>query len=328
MAGYRKYMVDNVRHLEQAFLLHGFKLRHVRLLIALDNARSITGAAEALGISQVGASKGLAQIEESIGAKLFKRRRSGLEPTETGLRFLDSSRRILCEIKSLEEECSMLTNGSKGRVRVGIQTLSVQPFLTRVILDFKQSSPLSTVELVNGTILDLMNGLMRTDLQFVIGHQNVPVLGPGITGKVIPSEPLVVVAGNHTEPAVSEKNPGWAELLNYPWCLPPPGTPLRGHFDDLLTRHHLGTPPILVETTPTHLAEALIQQGGFLAVTSRSMGEDWQARGLARILPIVVPPMAEPVRLIWSERASLSRSAKTFLKCVRRQLKDETFAHQ
>lgn len=312
-------MVSDARNPAQAFLRHELKLRHVRLVIALENARSITGAAENLGISQVGVSKGLAQIEASIGAKLFERRRTGLEPTESGLRFLDSSRKILGEITSLEEEFSMLKSGFKGHVRIGIQTLSVHPFLTRVITAFKRTSPFITLELRSGNIVDLMHDLMRDEIQFVIGHQNVPALGPGITGEVIPSEPLVVVSGT----AVSKENPTWAELLNYRWCLPPPGTPLRDHFDHLLTIHHLSTPPILVETSGTLLAEGLIQHGGFLAITCLSTGEDWKARGLVRVLPIEVPPMADPVRLIWSERKSLSRSARLLLACMRRCIKDQ-----
>ena len=306
----------------QAFLSQGFKLRHVRLIIALEQTRSVTRAAQNIGISQVGASKALAQIEASLGAKLFERRRTGLEPTETGLRFLDSSRKILGEIKSLEEEFSMLTDGFKGHVRIGIQTLSVQSFLTRVISTFKRSSPLITLELRGGNIVDLMNGLMRDEIQFVIGHQNVPAVGPGITGEVLPSEPLVVVAGT----AINKKNLTWADLLNYRWCLPPPGTPLRDHFDHVLTTHHLGTPPILVETSGTLLAEALILRDGFLAITCSSTGEDWRARGFVRILPIEVPPMTDPVRLIWSERKSMSRSARIFLGCVRHCIKDEELA--
>lgn len=312
-------MVSEARNPAQAFLRHGIKLRHVRLVIALENTRSITSAAENLGISQVAASKGLAQIEASIGGKLFERRRSGLEPTEAGLRFLDASRKILAEIKSLEEEFSMLSAGFKGHVRIGIQTLSVHPFLTRVISSFKRSSPLITLELRGGNIVDLMNDLMRDEIQFVIGHQNVPALGPGITGEVLPSEPLVVVAGT----AVNKKNPTWAELLNYRWCLPPSGTPLRDHFDRVLTTHHLSTPPVLVETSGTFLAEALIQRGGFLAITCQSDGEDWQARGLVNVLPIEVPPMADPVRIIWSERKALSGSARIFLACMRRHIKEE-----
>jgi DNA-binding transcriptional LysR family regulator len=122
--------------------------------------------------------------------------------------------------------------------------------------------------------------------------------------------------------AINKKNPTWAELLTYRWCLPPPGTPLRDHFDHVLTFHHLSTPPILVETSGTLLAEELIVRGGFLAITCLSTGEDWKARGLVRVLSIEIPPMADPVRLIWSERKSLSRSAKTFLACMRSHIKN------
>jgi hypothetical protein len=34
--------------------------------------------------------------------------------------------------------------------------------------------------------------------------------------------------------------------------------------------------------------------------------------------------MADPVRLIWSERKALSGSARIFLACMRRHIKDES----
>ena len=52
---YCRPMVSDAESSAQEFRRHEFKLRHVRLVIALENTRSITAAAESLGISQVGA---------------------------------------------------------------------------------------------------------------------------------------------------------------------------------------------------------------------------------------------------------------------------------
>ena len=70
----------------ELFLHRQLKLRHLRLLLAIESARTITAAAALLGVSQVAASKTLAEIESGLGSRLFERRRSGLIPTELCLR--------------------------------------------------------------------------------------------------------------------------------------------------------------------------------------------------------------------------------------------------
>ena len=303
----------------QSFVGRSLKLRHLRLLLALDECGTITGAASILGISQVAASKALAELEAGINSKLFERLRGGLQPTEACLRLLESGRRIMGEIKVLGEEFMMLDQGLKGRVRIGVQTHASQPFLARTTVAFKRAYPLITVEFVSASMLDLANELARSTLQFVIGQHNLAGLHPSLMSQEIPSEPLVVVRGAHSGTTETDAT-SLAELMNYPWCLPPQGTPLRLHLDHILASQQLVAPRVLVEMSGTMLAEAIIHLSDFIALMPLSVAQEWAARGLVRVFSIEIPPLPDPINLIWSEQAPMSQVAKLFLGFVRKQL--------
>jgi molybdate transport repressor ModE-like protein len=311
----------------QSFLRRSLQLRHLRLLLALEDSGTITGAARRLGISQVAASKTLADLEAGINTKLFERLRGGMQPTEACLRLLETGRRIIGEIKVLGEEFTLLDEGLQGRIRIGVQTQSSQPFLARTIVAFKRSYPHITIEFVHASMLDLANELARSDLQFVIGQHSLAGFHPSIMSERIPSEPIVIVRGTHHADAADEHScdaTTWAELMEFPWCLPPPGTPLRLHLDHILATQQLGTPRVLIEISGTMLAEAIIHQSDFVALMPYSVAHDWAARGLVRVFSIEVPPLPDPINLIWTERAPLTQVAKLFLTFVRKQLAEES----
>ena len=308
----------------QSFLRRSLKLRHLRLLLALEDSGTITGAANLIGVSQVAASKALAEIEAGINTKLFERLRGGLQPTEACLRLLESGRRIVGELKVLGEEFMMLDQGLKGRVRIGVQTQTSQPFLARTIIAFKRAYPLITVEFVSASMLDLANELGRSNLQFIIGQHNLAGLHPGIMSERIPSEPIVVIRGTQSGAGAASDTATWADLMEFPWCLPPQGTPLRLHLDHILAVHQLSTPRVLVEMSGTMLAEAIIHLSDFVALMPSSVAHEWATRGLVQVFSIEVPPLPDSINLIWSERTPMTQPTKLFLAFVREQLADDS----
>jgi molybdate transport repressor ModE-like protein len=58
------------------------RVRHLRLLEALERAGNLGHAAEELGITQSAATKILQDAEEILGVALFERRHRGMAPTE------------------------------------------------------------------------------------------------------------------------------------------------------------------------------------------------------------------------------------------------------
>ena len=66
-------------------------LMHWRMLVAVADCGSITGAAERVGMTQSGASQAIAQLEDTLGVALFTRERRQTVPTAVGFPSASSS---------------------------------------------------------------------------------------------------------------------------------------------------------------------------------------------------------------------------------------------
>src|SRR5260370_33588038 len=64
---------------------------------AVVDSRSVTAAAQALGITQPAVSGQIAKLEESVGFPLFERAGGRLKPTPEGLLFYAEASRVLGE---------------------------------------------------------------------------------------------------------------------------------------------------------------------------------------------------------------------------------------
>ena len=60
------------------------KLRDLHLLITVVQRGSMAKAAAELGVSQPAVSKGIADMEQTLGLRLLDRGRNGIEPTAYG----------------------------------------------------------------------------------------------------------------------------------------------------------------------------------------------------------------------------------------------------
>ncbi len=91
------------------------ELRHLRALVAVDEARTFTDAAISLGTSQAGVSRAVAALESTLGVRVFQRTTRSVTPTAAGQRIIEHARRVLNEAKLLEEAA----RDHAGELRVG-----------------------------------------------------------------------------------------------------------------------------------------------------------------------------------------------------------------
>src|SRR5690349_10130734 len=126
------------------FLRQRISLRHLRLILVLEEERSITRTADRLCISQAAVSKTRGEIEKGIGAPLFEWFGHRLEVTAVGKCVLQSARRIVAELECLGDEFQLMKTGMGGVLTIGTRTISGQPFLSRVTAAFKKAHPAVT----------------------------------------------------------------------------------------------------------------------------------------------------------------------------------------
>ncbi|MEQ1564948.1 MAG: LysR family transcriptional regulator [Myxococcota bacterium] len=120
----------------------------VRLFLAAWRARSLTGAARALGIHQSSASRRLAALEEAVGARLFDRGRDGLEPTGIGASAVGAAEAAERAMNEFGRALAGTEVTERGTVRLavpdGLDTLWIAPHLPA----FRRAHPHIALELI------------------------------------------------------------------------------------------------------------------------------------------------------------------------------------
>jgi LysR family pca operon transcriptional activator len=296
------------------FLRRRIKLRHLRLIVVLDEERSVSRAAARLHISQAAVSKTRAEIETEIGAPLFERRNNRLELTPFGRLVLRSARRVISELDSLSEEVSQIRGGMRGTLTIGIRSISAQPFIARAVSAFKITHPNLTIRLIDTDLRSLLDRLDRGEISLLIGRLDAGHARDGLENRTIIADPNVVIA-SPGHPAARRARNDWASLVGYRWCLTPEGFAGRLSREYLmmhLTSLNLPFPSDLVETNSLLMILTLMQSDEYLTLVPLSVGYQLVRRKVAELVRIPVVGPTDPVCLMWRNDMALPPAARQF----------------
>jgi LysR family cyn operon transcriptional activator len=120
----------------------------LRLFVEIANYKSLSGAADALSLTQSGLSRQLASLESFIGQPLFVRHGRGVEPTEAGQKLLEASRSAYQLIDNTMVQLRDQHGVTAGSLNVAtIHTLSYY-FMAEVVARFMAQRPHANVSLL------------------------------------------------------------------------------------------------------------------------------------------------------------------------------------
>jgi len=114
-------------------------LTSLRLFVAVCETRNIARAAEQHHIVASAVSKRLAQLEGTVGAALFERRRRGVTPTAAGEILLEHARGMLAGADRVARDMAAYGRGVKGQVRMLATVSAIAEHLPDDIADFLQA---------------------------------------------------------------------------------------------------------------------------------------------------------------------------------------------
>jgi DNA-binding transcriptional LysR family regulator len=118
------------------------------LLVDILDAGSLSEAARKLKMSRANVSYHLQQLEKMAGVELVRRTTRRLEPTEVGLVLYEHGQAIRHELAAAKEAVATLGQGLHGSVRVSVPTGFGQMVMTDWLLEFKQTYPDISLELL------------------------------------------------------------------------------------------------------------------------------------------------------------------------------------
>jgi len=112
-----------------------------RLVKSVADARSLVGAAEALGLNHSTVFRRLGAVEAIIGARLFERSRSGYQPTAAGEEMIELARRMAESITDFERRVAGRDVKPSGDLRVTLVDTLAHTLMPSIFVQFRQLYP-------------------------------------------------------------------------------------------------------------------------------------------------------------------------------------------
>lgn len=117
------------------------RLTSLRVFREVVESGSFTAAAERLGVSAPMASKHVAQLEKSLGARLLHRSSRHLSLTEAGAAWYEQSRRALDLLDAAEAAIGRKNEVPRGQLKVSAPVWCATPRFARVLADYRERCP-------------------------------------------------------------------------------------------------------------------------------------------------------------------------------------------
>ena len=124
------------------------EVRHLRLITAIADQGSVTGAANNLNLTQSALSHQLRDIEDRLGAPLFQRLAKRMILTQAGERLLESARSVLDQLDRIENEIRETSKQREGVLRISTECYTCYHWLPSRLKAFSERFPRLEVRIV------------------------------------------------------------------------------------------------------------------------------------------------------------------------------------
>lgn len=148
-----------------------FDLNSLRLIVALDETRNVTRAAELLDMSQSGFSTALARLRNRFGNPLFVRTSSGMEATPRGTKMAQAAREILSRVKSgiLDQE-EFDPKTEKAHFALSMADVAEVVFLPQLLAHLRNSAPYVSLQSESHSKNELQGKMEAGNVDLAIGY--------------------------------------------------------------------------------------------------------------------------------------------------------------
>lgn len=163
--------MDDPTHAPEAARLD---LNLVRVFVAIHEARSVTLAADRLGLTQPSVSHALAKLRTAYGDRLFTRAASGLVPTPLADQLAPPLRHALATMEAtLDEVRAFLPERSSRQFRIAMSDIGALYFTPPLLKRLQERAPGMRVDIVQPSA-SLVDDLAAGAIDFAVG--NLPEL--------------------------------------------------------------------------------------------------------------------------------------------------------
>lgn len=148
-------------------LLRRLTLKQLRVLRAVVDTGTVTGAADSLAVTPPAVTAQLRQLEAVLGCALVERTAGGFRPTDAGREAIAAAKAVETALADMVAAVEGLSGVEGGRAAVGVIS-TAKYFAPRALAAFKRDHPGVDLRLLVGNRSETIAALERFELDFAI----------------------------------------------------------------------------------------------------------------------------------------------------------------
>jgi DNA-binding transcriptional LysR family regulator len=232
-------------------------------------------------------------LQDLVGVMLLQTSPRGSRLSEGGEAMLRRVKLAMAEARALDGEVGAWRGEIRGRVVVGALPLSVPQVLPQAVDALMQHHPDVAMTVVDGTYDALIRQLRNADIDVILGALR-PGAPPEVKQEILFEEELVVIS-RPDHPCLRRGDLTLADLHEWKWVVPLPGTPAATALEQAFALHGLNPPGEALQATGALFTRALVARTDFLALASSGQALEDERAGLLRVVPVGLPGMARAI---------------------------------
>jgi DNA-binding transcriptional LysR family regulator len=292
------------------------KLRELQILFSVAQFGSMAKAAAHLSTTQPAVSQAIADLEGTVGVRLFDRTTQGVTPTVYGDILLERGAESFDALKQALREIEFLATAGAGDVWVGCHETTLHGLVPAVIQRLSKAHPKIIVHATyEAPAAHGFDRLRDRTLDLIVAGSPPSTSEDDLSVEFLYEESFCIVTAAHSSWARRRKV-ALADLMNERWIFGEPTNAVQRRISDVFQAKVGALPPISVFTVLMNLRLALLASGDYVSCIPRSVFRYGAQGRPLKALPVEMG-LKLPIQIFTLKGRTLSPMAKLFIENAR-----------
>jgi len=296
------------------------RLLLLRFAIALDKHRNFSRAAEALRVTQPTFSRRIAELEASLGARLFERSNRRVVPTPPGQLLIARARQLWADADRIQDDLDDYKSLRSGRLIVGAGPYALEISVAACVSRLVARHPLLQIDVMEGYWPEFGRRLLSGDMEVAVVDASIVAKDRRFDVEILePHAAYLYCRSGH--PLAKRSNVTVQEVFDYPLI----GTPIPPRFlgsEELKPSAGFINPVTgdlvpRISTCSVAAARAIVKRTNGIGITGLVQVEDDVCNGTLAILPARISTFRSGYGIAWLRGRELSPAAQAFITTLK-----------
>lgn len=296
------------------------KMRHLVLLLQIEQHGSLTRVAEHMATSQPAVTNALAELESMFDVPLFERSVRGMTPTPLGAVVLARARALVHDLGHLVQEMEAVAAGHAAHLHIGVIPFVSGQMLSSAIGRTRPAGRRITATIHEGQGPALLRQLRDHTLDMVVGWATPSVDMDNLGFEVLYHQQPRLIASRRLAARLARRALDWKALAELDWILGVPQTAMRDQVASLFMQAGIRPPAATTECHSAKLIGELIAASDqALSIVPADIADELVSVAGVAIVPFSFTWHLPPIAVFMRHESQGSAPHRLFAEALREE---------